>query len=223
MESRLETSEQELAELFWENSGCKGCECHAIRKTLCRGFGNPNADVLFVLDRMSPQDLSGVNFPSGGGRKALDLVFDYLGHSIEEFFICPPAGCPSDPLLDDGASWRRAQIMPTHNKDTLSACRTLLHEQVRIVEPEIIVAMGSTALKALYSKKPPTFGSSVGRVLEVPIKGVVSDFNVPVMVTYSPVTLYRTSIGTDPEGLWEGAIKHISEAIGLAAAIRDKR
>ena len=214
-----ENEPETLDTVYFSYRECTECACSANRKVLLRGTGNPNSPVLFVLDRLSPEDMSPPyrGFPSGGGGDALRTVMAYLGEDLDSFYVVPPAACP--PIARAVNEYGRdLELIPYPEKGTLSACRPLLHRIIGALQPEVVVAMGPVAVQALSLKQ----GSALppGRMHEILIGGAVSPYVVPTMVTTSAVALFRTPMGNDTGGLWAKTAAHIQQAIRIGRELR---
>lgn len=75
-------------------------------------------------------------------------------------------------------------------KEEIAACRTYLEDEIREIQPDLIVALGATALESLYGKVP--LGTVAGQTLywqdgEL-AEGVVP---IPLLATYHPAAILR--------------------------------
>ena len=100
------------------------------------GKGNVNADILFVGEAPGrKEDLEGVPFVGAAG-KNLDKLLEKVGLTLEDIYVanilkCRPPG-NRDPKPDE-----------------IVQCVGFLHEQLLLIQPEIIVALGAHAAKTL--------------------------------------------------------------------------
>ena len=115
---------------------CQGCELHKTRTNCVFGVGNEHADVMFVGEAPGEQeDLSGIPFVGRAGQ-----LFDKYLYAIdlkrEDVYIANILKC-----------------RPPKNRDPLpaeeEACIGFLREQVRLIQPKIIVCLGRIAAMKL--------------------------------------------------------------------------
>ena len=112
-----------------ECESCKACELHTTRTNCVFGTGNENADVLFVGEAPGEkEDLSGIPFVGAAG-KLLDKYLYAVDIDRERVYIANILKC-----------------RPPNNRDPLpeeeEACIPYLREQVRIMQPKIIICLG---------------------------------------------------------------------------------
>ena len=108
---------------------CTACELHKTRTNCVFGVGNKNADVLFVGEAPGErEDLSGTPFVGRAGQ-LLDKFLLAVGIDRESVYIANILKC-----------------RPPKNRDPLpaeeDACMDFLREQVRLIQPKIIVCLG---------------------------------------------------------------------------------
>lgn len=117
-------------ELLYEKcAACKGCALHKTRTNCVFGYGNKNARLMFIGEAPGEQeDLSGIPFVGRAGQ-LLDKFLGEAGIKREEAYIANILKC-----------------RPPKNRDPLpaeeDACIGYLREQIRIINPEIIVCLG---------------------------------------------------------------------------------
>jgi DNA polymerase len=116
-------------ELRAECESCTACPLHKTRTKCVFGTGNENADVLFVGEAPGEkEDLSGIPFVGAAG-KLLDKYLYAVDIDRERVYIANILKC-----------------RPPNNRDPLpeeeEACIPYLREQVRIMQPKIIICLG---------------------------------------------------------------------------------
>ena len=118
-----------LKELRERCESCTNCPLHATRTNCVFGTGNPDADLMFVGEAPGEQeDLTGTPFVGRAGQ-----LFDGFLYAVdirrEDVYIANILKC-----------------RPPNNRDPLpaeeDACIKYLREQVRLVQPKIIVCLG---------------------------------------------------------------------------------
>ena len=113
-------------------SKCEACSACSLSKTRTNcvfGTGNENADVLFVGEAPGEkEDLSGIPFVGAAG-KLLDKYLYAVDIERERVYIANILKC-----------------RPPNNRDPLTeeeeACLPYLREQVRLMQPKIIICLG---------------------------------------------------------------------------------
>ncbi|MCP4706750.1 MAG: uracil-DNA glycosylase [candidate division Zixibacteria bacterium] len=149
---------------------CQNCSLGATRTKFVYGVGNPKADVMFVGEAPGrDEDLSGEPFVGRAG-KLLDKILEAIQFSREnQVYIANILKC-----------------RPPNNRDPqpdeMKTCMPYLREQIRIIKPKIICALGRVAAQALLDTTTP-----LGK-----LRGSWHEFeNTPFIVTYHPAALLR--------------------------------
>ena len=118
-----------LDEILESCRDCRNCELGNTRTNLVFGTGNPQADLMFVGEAPGEQeDLTGVPFVGRAGQ-LLDRYLYAVGIDRESVYIANILKC-----------------RPPKNRDPLpeeeDACIGILREQVKTIQPKIIVCLG---------------------------------------------------------------------------------
>ncbi|MCK4670061.1 MAG: uracil-DNA glycosylase [Nanoarchaeota archaeon] len=133
--------EAKLKELHRRIRRCSLCFLSHSRMVAVPGRGNPNAKIVFVGEAPgNEEDKTGRPFVGRAGR-FLDWLFERYGFSRRFVFITSTVKC-----------------RPPKNRkprpNEISTCSSLyLKEQIRLIEPKIVVTFGEVALKALLNLK----------------------------------------------------------------------
>lgn len=119
-------------------ASCKQCALGETRTNLVFGCGNKNADLMFVGEAPGEQeDLSGIPFVGRAG-KLFDKYLEAVDISRDEIYIANMLKC-----------------RPPKNRDPLPAeqdiCIAYLREQVRLIQPKLIVCLGRISAMRLIS------------------------------------------------------------------------
>ena len=126
-----------LPRLESEVASCTRCDLAASRTQTVFARGNPGADLCFVGEAPgAEEDAQGLPFVGRAGQ-LLDRMITAMGLSPErDVYICNILKCrpPGN---------RRPE--PTE----IATCVPYLHEQLALVRPRVIVALGNTAVAAL--------------------------------------------------------------------------
>ena len=153
-------------------SVCRKCELHQSRTHTVFGCGSPDADWLFVGEAPGHnEDLQGQPFVGRAG-KLLDMMIAALGMKREQVFIANVLKC-----------------RPPNNRDPqpgeIEQCEFYLHQQLALIKPKVIVALGRISAQALLKTSEP-LGKLRGRVYQYGAD------NIPLVATYHPAYLLRS-------------------------------
>jgi DNA polymerase len=160
---------ERLAALAARAAGCTRCRLAGGRQTVVFGTGNPDADLMFVGEAPgAEEDRQGLPFVGRAG-ELLTRIIQAIEMRREDVYIanilkCRPPG-NRDPLPDEAA-----------------ACLPFLEEQIALVRPRVLVALGRIAAQVLLGNDTP-LGRMRGRWYSIQ--------EVPAMVTYHPAALLR--------------------------------
>lgn len=125
-------------ELYEKCNSCKACSLGETRTNLVFGCGNRNADLMFVGEAPGEnEDLTGTPFVGRAG-KLFDKYLEAVGIERDEVYIANILKCRPPKNRD-----------PERSEE--DACIGYLREQVRLVDPKIIVCLGRIAAMRLIS------------------------------------------------------------------------
>lgn len=121
-----------MEELRQRCEHCQRCGLGATRTHLVFGDGNPNADILFVGEGPGKQeDEQGIPFVGAAGQ-FLSRILEIIDLDRSRYYIANIVKC-----------------RPPQNRDPLpaeqDACISYLNEQIKLVQPKIIVCLGRIA------------------------------------------------------------------------------
>ena len=122
---------------------CHRCELGKNRQNAVIGRGNLQAPIMIIGEAPGQnEDETGLPFVGRSGQ-LLDKILESVGLSTEnDVFICNINKC-------------RPPDNRTPTPKERDACKPYLLEQIRIVNPRIILLTGATALKGLTGEKQP--------------------------------------------------------------------
>ena len=148
---------------------CQKCPLGRTRTKFVYGVGNPNADVVFIGEAPgADEDRLGEPFVGRAG-KLLDKILAAIMFERNQVYIANILKC-----------------RPPNNRDPqpgeMEACFPYLKEQIRLIKPKLICALGRISGQALLNTTTP-LGKLRGRWHEYE--------GVPLMVTYHPAALLR--------------------------------
>lgn len=158
---------------------CRKCRLCEGRTQTVFGQGNAAARLVFVGEGPGyEEDKQGLAFVGPAGQ-LLTKMIAAMGLTRDEVYICNVVKC-------------RPPENRTPLADEMLACSPYLHEQLSIIKPEIIVALGAPAAKTLLNTAD-SVGKLRGRFHEYYPSGITgAGPSIPVMPTYHPAYLLRT-------------------------------
>jgi len=155
-----------------EIKNCLKCDLGKTRKKFVFGVGDFNASLLLVGEAPGEQeDLSGEPFVGRAG-KLLDKMLSAINRSREnDVFICNVLKCRPPDNRDP-------------SKEEISKCEPYLVNQIDLIQPKLIVALGRVAGKTLLG---------VDKSLKDMRNTIHSYHGTNLIVTYHPAALLRNS------------------------------
>jgi DNA polymerase len=172
--------EEELILLENKVAKCRKCPLYSTRNNTVFGYGNINADIMFIGEGPGEnEDLQGIPFVGKAGNLLTDIIEKGMKLKREDVYLANIVKC-----------------RPPGNRDPksleVSSCIGYLHKQIRLIKPKIIVALGRVALSSLL----PAY-SSIRRHRGKELTLYLSQNEAyKVIPTYHPSYLLR---GTDKE------------------------
>lgn len=169
--------------------GCMKCP-HLVksRTQVVFGVGNPEADLLFVGEAPgADEDLQGEPFVGKAGQ-LLTKIIEAMGFSRSDIYIANVLKCRPD----------MPENTPGNRKPApgeMATCLPYLLEQINIIQPKAIVALGATAIEGLLGKQETPLRDLRGRWQQF--------HSIPLMVTYHPAYLLRNQSLSEKRKVWE--------------------
>ncbi|HEY2102335.1 MAG TPA: uracil-DNA glycosylase [Chthoniobacterales bacterium] len=169
---------------------CSCTKCPHLAKSRTQtvfGVGNPDAELMFVGEAPgADEDLRGEPFVGRAGQ-LLTRIIETMGLRRSDVYIANILKCRPD--MPKGASGNRP---PT--PEEMQTCISYLLEQLEIIQPRVIVALGATAVEGLLG---------VRRTMRE-LRGRWHSFNdMPLMITYHPSYLLRNQMLSEKRKVWE--------------------
>jgi DNA polymerase len=186
---------QRLAQLAATVSSCQKCVLCQKRKQTVFARGTGSSGVCFVGEGPgADEDAQGLPFVGKAGQ-LLDKMIEAMGLSRDEVYVCNVVKCrPPDNRKPE--------------PDEMAACLPYLAEQLDLVRPSVIVALGATAVQGLL-------GTSVGIMR---LRGNWKTYRgIPLMPTFHPAYLLRTP--SAKRQVWED-LQEVLKRIGREAPAR---
>ena len=148
---------------------CNRCKLCKTRQNIVFGTGNKNAKIMFIGEGPgADEDKQGEPFVGRAG-KLMNMALQTLGLKREELYIANVVKC-------------RPPGNRNPEEDEVAACLDYLRNQVMLVNPKIIVLLGSVALKNILGKE---YGITASRGKWVEKRGI------KYMPTWHPAALLR--------------------------------
>jgi DNA polymerase len=170
---------------------CQRCKLAAHRTKLVYGVGNPKADLVFVGEAPGyDEDMRGEPFVGAAGQLLTEIIVKGMKIRREDVYIANIIKC-----------------RPPQNRnpepDEIAACEPFLKQQLEIVKPKAIVALGKFAAQCLLKTRTP-----ISR-----LRGEWTTYQgVPLMPTFHPAYLLRNP--SDKRLVWRD-IQQVMTLLGL--------
>lgn len=181
-----------MAALRTRALACTQCpHLASSRKSVVFGVGDINAKLMFVGEAPgADEDKQGEPFVGAAGQ-LLTRIIQTMGFTRETVYIANILKCrPDTPGQFSG------NRKPTG--DEMKTCLPYLLEQINIIRPQVIVALGATAIEGLLGK-----AESISRA-----RGHFQLFqNIPLMPTFHPSYLLRNQAMTEKRKVWEDMLQ----------------
>jgi DNA polymerase len=132
---------------------CPRCKLHALgRRQVVFGVGNPEADLMFVGEAPgADEDLQGIPFVGRAGQ-LLTKIIEAIGLRRDDVYIANVIKC-------------RPPQNRNPEQDEVETCEPFLFQQVDVIKPKVVVALGTFAARALLRTLDP-ISRLRGRVYE---------------------------------------------------------
>jgi len=151
---------------------CTRCKLHKLgRRQVVFGVGNPNARLMFVGEAPgADEDVQGEPFVGRAGQ-LLTKIIEAIGLKRDDVYIANVIKC-------------RPPGNRNPEPDEVGTCEPFLNEQIDLIRPRVIVALGSFAAHALLKTDAP-----ISR-----LRGRVHDYRggAKLIPTFHPAFLLRT-------------------------------
>ena len=159
-----------LAAVRADIGDCMRCKLHRLgRRHIVFGVGNPNADLMFVGEAPGhDEDVQGIPFVGRAGQ-LLTKIIEAIHLSRDDVYIANVIKC-------------RPPENRNPEQDEVDTCEPFLFQQIDIIKPKVIVALGTFAARALLRTLDP-----ISR-----LRGRVYDYRGAKLIpTFHPAYLLR--------------------------------
>lgn len=195
-----------FADLRTRALACAKCaNLAAARKHVVFGVGSVDAELMFVGEAPgADEDEQGEPFVGRAG-ELLTKIIQTMGFQREQVYIANILKCRPD--TPGQASGNRK---PT--PDEMQICIPYLHEQIDLIRPRVLVALGGTAVEGLLNKSGIT-----------KLRGQWHNYRgIPLMPTYHPAYLLRNQALGEKRKVWEDMLA-VLEKLGRPISDRQRR
>lgn len=180
----LETLREEIGD-------CRLCKLCEHRTNIVFGVGNPHASIVFVGEGPGhDEDLQAEPFVGRAGRLLTEIITKGMRLRREDVYIANVVKC-------------RPPGNRNPEPDEVASCEPFLQRQIELIQPRVIVALGTFASQALLRSRTP-----ISR-----LRGQWHDYRgIRLMPTFHPAYLLRNP--GDKKLVWED-IKAAMRELGL--------
>lgn len=161
------TKDQQLEYISHLVGKCQKCDLSKTATNPVPGFGNPNADIVFIGEAPGAQeDKEGLPFVGNSG-KLLDKLLNTISVPRKDVFIC-----------------NILKHRPPENRDPLpheiQVCVPYLKAQLKIIKPKIIITLGRFAMNYFFPSE------SISRVHGQVRKIIWQELSLTIIPVYHP-------------------------------------
>jgi uracil-DNA glycosylase family 4 len=148
---------------------CRACKLCEARHTVVFGSGNPQADLVVIGEGPgADEDAQGLPFVGRAGQ-LLTKMLDSVKLARDEVYITNTVLC-------------RPPGNRNPEPDELAACAPFLADKLAVIQPKVILALGSVATQALLRTKEP-----IGK-----LRGRIHPYGAAILIpTFHPAFLLR--------------------------------
>lgn len=196
-----------FAELRTRVLACVKCpHLVASRKSVVFGVGDLDAKLMFVGEAPgADEDEQGEPFVGKAGQ-LLTKIIETMGLRRSEVYIANILKCRPD---TPGQAAGNRKPTPAE----MATCLPYLHEQIDLIQPQVLVALGATAVEGLLGK---TLGITK-------LRGHWQTYrNIPLMPTYHPAYLLRNQAMSEKRRVWEDMLQ-VMEKLQMPISEKQRR
>jgi uracil-DNA glycosylase len=157
---------------------CTACALYRTRNKVVFGVGNTQAEILLVGEAPgADEDTQGLPFVGAAGQ-LLDKMLYAINLPREQVYIANVVKCrPPENRLPYSAE--------------KTACGQFLHQQIALIQPKIILALGKVAANFLCANQ-----ASIGALRQQTREQTIyyADSKIRILATYHPAYLLRSGI-----------------------------
>ena len=176
------------------------------RKNVVFGVGNIDSQLMFVGEAPgADEDEQGEPFVGKAGQ-LLTKIIETMGLKRSDVYIANILKCRPDTPGQTAGNRK-----PT--SEEMATCIPYLHEQIDLIRPKVLVALGATAVEGLLGK---TIGITK-------LRGNWREYRgTPLMPTYHPAYLLRNQSLSEKRKVWEDMLA-VMEKLGMSISDKQQR
>jgi len=168
------------------------------------GVGSIEAELMFVGEAPgADEDAQGEPFVGKAGQ-LLTKIIQTMGLTRETVYIANILKCRPDTPGEAAGNRKPTPV-------EMQTCIPFLHEQIDLIRPKVLVALGATAVEGLLGK---TVGITRLRGNWQMYRGI------PLMPTYHPAYLLRNQAMSEKRRVWEDMLQVMAK---LGMAVTEKQ
>lgn len=119
---------------------CHLCSLSKSRKNILFGYGNPNADILFLYDEPNAsEDLTKEYYTGKNGELLEKMITNVLKIKKEDVYITSLVKCKSS--------------NNSITKEDINSCASYLKKQIDLINPKLLVLLGENVHKLIFNDK----------------------------------------------------------------------
>lgn len=171
------------------------------------GVGDIQAEILFVGEAPgADEDSVGEPFVGKAG-ELLTRIITAMGLTREKVYIANVLKCrPDTPGQFSGNR--------KPNPEEMETCLPFLQEQIELIQPKVMIALGATAIEGILGRSP---------IQVTKVRGQWMQFrNIPLMPTFHPAYLLRNESVSEKRKVWEDMLA-VMERIGMPVSEKQRR
>ena len=175
------------------------------RKNVVFGVGSIDATLMFVGEAPGADEDEQAEPFVGKAGQLLTRIIETMGLQRGDVYIGNILKCRPD---TPGQSAGNRKPTP----DEMKTCIPYLHEQIDLIRPRVLVALGGTAMEGLLNKSGIT-----------KLRGHWHTYrSIPFMPTYHPAYLLRNQALAEKRKVWEDMLQ-VMEKLGLPISEKQRK
>jgi DNA polymerase len=176
-------------------------------KNMVFGVGSADAKIMFIGEAPgADEDEQGEPFVGRAGQ-LLTKMIQAMGLQRSDVYIGNIVKYRPD--MPPGSSGNRKPTL-----EEIAISRPYICEQIRIIQPAVLVALGATAVEGLFKTDKAAITKRRGNWTEF--------LDIPLMPTYHPAYLLRNPVNSEKRKVWEDLLQ-VMEKAGLAISDKQRR
>jgi uracil-DNA glycosylase family 4 len=185
-----------------------------LRDIMVFATGNPEAEIMFVGEAPGSVEEKMREPFTGPAGATLDRILKAMALERSQVYISNI--CKFRPAIE-GAGQGSKNRKPT--AEEMESCLEYVHEEIAIIRPRVIIALGGTAAEGLL-RKPIAVTRARGQWMECQ--------GIPLMITFHPSYILRKEeegeeiANAEKRKLWEDMLK-VMERAGMEVSEKQRR